>query len=74
MKIWQKDNSSTLAVVEQFTVGRDPEFDMLLARYDVQGSLAHARMLHKVGLLNEEEWLALERELRKIAPDFRRYF
>lgn len=69
MKIWQKDNSSTLAVVEQFTVGRDPEFDMLLARYDVQGSLAHARMLHKVGLLNEEEWLALERELRKIAAD-----
>lgn len=69
MKIWQKDNSSTLAVVEQFTVGRDPEFDMLLARYDVQGSLAHARMLHKVGLLNEEEWRALERELRKIAAD-----
>lgn len=69
MKIWQKDNSSTLAVVEQFTVGRDPEFDMLLARHDVQGSLAHARMLHKVGLLNEEEWLALERELRKIAAD-----
>ncbi|MFM7402106.1 MAG: lyase family protein, partial [Bacteroidota bacterium] len=69
MKIWQKDNSSTQAVVEQFTVGRDPEFDMLLARYDVQGSLAHAQMLYKVGLLNEEEWLALETGLLQIAAD-----
>jgi argininosuccinate lyase len=69
MKIWQKDNSSTQAVVEQFTVGRDPEFDMLLARYDVQGSLAHAQMLYKVGLLNQEEWLALETGLLQIAAD-----
>ena len=69
MKIWQKNNSFTQAVVEQFTVGRDPEFDMLLARYDVQGSLAHARMLHKAGLLSENEWLSLEKGLLKIAAD-----
>ncbi|MFM7155985.1 MAG: argininosuccinate lyase [Bacteroidota bacterium] len=69
MKIWQKDNSSTQAVVEQFTVGRDPEFDMLMARYDVQGSLAHAQMLYKVGLLSLEEWLALETGLLQIAAD-----
>ncbi len=69
MKIWQKDNSTTQAIVEQFTVGRDPEFDMLLARYDVQGSLAHAYMLHKAGLLSEEEWLALEKGLLQIAAD-----
>lgn len=69
MKIWQKDNSSTQAVVEQFTVGRDPEFDMLLARYDVQGSLAHTRMLHQVGLLSEQEWLELEKGLLQIEAD-----
>ena len=69
MKIWQKDNSTTQAVVEQFTVGRDPEFDMLLARYDVQGSLAHTRMLHQVGLLSEQEWLELEKGLLQIAAD-----
>ena len=69
MKIWQKDNSSTQAVVEQFTVGRDPEFDMLLARYDVQGSLAHTRMLHRVGLLSEQEWLELEKGLLQIEAD-----
>ncbi|MFN7831494.1 MAG: argininosuccinate lyase [Bacteroidota bacterium] len=69
MKIWQKDNSTTQAVVEQFTVGRDPEFDMLLARYDVQGSLAHTRMLHQVGLLSEQEWLELEKGLLQIATD-----
>jgi argininosuccinate lyase len=55
--------------VEQFTVGRDPEFDMLLARYDVQGSLAHTRMLHRVGLLSEQEWLELEKGLLQIATD-----
>ena len=69
MKIWQKDNSTTQAVVEQFTVGRDPEFDMLLARYDVQGSLAHTRMLRQVGLLSEQEWLELEKGLLQIAAD-----
>ena len=69
MKIWQKDNSTTQAVVEQFTVGRDPEFDMLLARYDVQGSLAHTRMLHRVGLLSEQEWLELEKGLLQIEAD-----
>ncbi len=55
MKLWQKENSSTSALVEIFTVGRDKEFDVLLAKYDVQGSIAHVTMLGEVGLMTKEE-------------------
>jgi argininosuccinate lyase len=55
MKLWQKENTSVSELIEKFTVGRDKEFDTLLARYDVQGSIAHVTMLGKVGLMTEEE-------------------
>jgi argininosuccinate lyase len=55
MKLWTKDNTSTAQLVEQFTVGRDKEFDILLAKYDVQGSIAHVKMLGEVGLMTKEE-------------------
>lgn len=55
MKLWQKKNSSTSALVEVFTVGRDKEFDVLLAKYDVQGSIAHVTMLGEAGLMTKEE-------------------
>jgi argininosuccinate lyase len=55
MKLWQKEKSSTSHLVETFTVGRDKEFDLLLARYDVQGSIAHVTMLGEVGLMTKEE-------------------
>ena len=55
MKIWQKEGSTVTQQIDAFTVGRDREFDMLLAPYDVQGSIAHVTMLHHVGLLNDED-------------------
>ncbi|HMO32982.1 MAG TPA: argininosuccinate lyase [Lacibacter sp.] len=55
MKLWQKQHTSISALVEQFTVGRDKEFDLLLARYDVQGSMAHVTMLGEVGLMTPDE-------------------
>ncbi len=45
MKLWQKEHTETSEMIEAFTVGRDREFDLELARYDVQGSLAHVTML-----------------------------
>ena len=54
-KLWQKDNVSVNEKIEKFTVGRDPEFDMLLAQFDVQGSLAHTQMLESIGLLEKSE-------------------
>jgi len=55
MKLWQKENTTVSAIVESFTVGRDKEFDLLLAKYDVQGSIAHVKMLGEVGLMTREE-------------------
>ena len=65
MKLWQKDKIS-LKVVEQFTVGNDREFDLMLAPFDVLGSIAHVTMLETVGLLTKEEKDALVKELQNI--------
>lgn len=55
MKLWQKENTSVSALIETFTVGRDKEFDLLLAKHDVLGSIAHVTMLGEVGLMTGEE-------------------
>jgi argininosuccinate lyase len=65
MKLWQKDKTS-LKEIEQFTVGNDKEFDLLLAPFDVLGSLAHVIMLESVGLLQKDEKDLLVKELRNI--------
>src|SRR5215831_6499188 len=65
MKLWQK-NIESLKEVEQFTVGKDREFDLLLAPFDVLGNIAHAKMLASVGLLTNEESKKLVKELREI--------
>ncbi|MBO5779541.1 MAG: argininosuccinate lyase [Muribaculaceae bacterium] len=59
-------------MIEEFTVGNDRELDMRLARYDVQGSMAHIRMLHKIGLLEEEELTKLLAELQNILGEIER--
>jgi len=66
MKLWQKEKTTTSALVESFTVGRDKEFDVLLAPFDVMGNKAHAKMLHAVGLLSADEFSALDKELDKL--------
>jgi argininosuccinate lyase len=68
MKLWQK-NTESLKEVETFTVGKDRELDMFLAPYDVLGSMAHIKMLEKVGLLSENELHELENALRDIYAD-----
>ena len=65
MKLWQKDKTS-LKEVETFTVGKDREFDLQLAPFDVQGSIAHVRMLETVGLLTADEKNKLVGELQQI--------
>lgn len=63
MKLWQKDYQ-VLSEIETFTVGRDREMDLLLAPYDVLGSLAHIRMLQEVGLLDSADYALLAPALR----------
>ena len=53
-KLWQK-TANVNELVENFTVGRDREFDAQMAAFDVLGSLAHTRMLQSVGLLSRED-------------------
>ena len=65
MKLWQKDKAS-LKEVDQFTVGNDREFDLMLAPFDVLGSIAHVTMLETVGLLAKDEKVALVKELQNI--------
>jgi argininosuccinate lyase len=65
-KLWQKENQVTDAIIEQFTIGNDPVYDLQLARYDVMGSLAHITMLEHVGLLPSEELEPLCVELKNI--------
>ena len=64
-KLWTKNFEMT-AEIERFTVGRDREMDLYLARYDVLGSMAHITMLQTIGLLSSEELDVLLRELRDI--------
>lgn len=65
MKLWQKDKTS-LKEVEKFTVGKDREMDLFLARFDVMGSLAHIQMLESIGLLEKKELEVLSAELKVI--------
>lgn len=65
MKLWQK-NSDVRKEIDDFTVGRDRELDLLLATHDIIGSLAHIRMLAKVGLLSGEEEQELRTELQRL--------
>ncbi|NJB71843.1 argininosuccinate lyase [Saonia flava] len=65
MKLWDK-GFSTDKKIDHFTVGNDRELDLLLAKYDVIASMAHAKMLGKVGLLTSDESAALAKELSAI--------
>jgi argininosuccinate lyase len=69
MKLWQKENTSVSELIEKFTVGRDKEFDILLAKYDVHGSIAHVTMLGEVGLMTKEESAKAIEALKQIAKE-----
>jgi argininosuccinate lyase len=71
MKLWQKDNSSVNELIEKFTIGRDKEFDMVLAEYDVQGSIAHVTMLGETGLMTASETNAAIHGLQEILTEIR---
>ena len=72
MKIWQKkEGQNPDDMVDRFTVGKDKEFDIQLAEHDVLGSIAHSRMLAKVGLLSEVELSDVTKGLEEILADIR---
>ena len=64
--LWNKGTSATEAV-DRFTVGNDRVLDLRLARYDVQGSRAHIKMLEHIGLLSADEYRALDAALARLS-------
>ena len=66
MKLWNKDQTSLTESVEKFTVGNDKVFDVLLAKYDVVGSIAHAKMLQRIGIISKNELIEIEKALEQI--------
>lgn len=64
-KLWEK-GIETDAFIEQFTVGKDRELDLELAKHDVKGTIAHITMLESVGLLDKSELDTLIKELNRI--------
>lgn len=71
MKLWSKDNTETSEQIEKFTVGRDNEFDALLAEHDVTGTIAHVSMLQHAGLMDAKEAELALNGLKQILEEIR---
>lgn len=64
-KLWEK-SVLVNAEIDRFTVGKDREMDLYLAKYDILGSMAHVTMLESVGLLTSDEKEILLKEMRSV--------
>lgn len=71
MKLWDK-GFSTDKKIDVFTVGSDRELDLVIAKYDVIASKAHAKMLAKIGLISQEEANQLTAALDSIGADIQK--
>ncbi|HLR24282.1 MAG TPA: argininosuccinate lyase [Fodinibius sp.] len=69
MKLWDKGQTSTSDIIDQFTVGNDRVLDLQIAEYDLRASQAHAQMLNSVGLLSNQELEDLLRELNNLLDE-----
>jgi argininosuccinate lyase len=69
MKLWKntKEKQSNIElIVENFTIGNDTKWDLLLAEVDVRGSIAHTTMLQSIGLISKEELRIIHEGLNQI--------
>jgi argininosuccinate lyase len=71
MKLWSKGKTETSEQIEKFTVGRDNEFDTLLAEHDVTGTIAHVSMLQQAGLMDAKEAELALNGLKQILEEIR---
>lgn len=71
MKLWDK-GFSTDKKIDHFTVGNDRELDLSLAKHDIQASLAHTKMLEKIGILTKQECDVLTEELKNIGVSIKK--
>ena len=68
MRLWQKNTIPT-EEIDRFTVGHDRELDVMLAKWDALGSMAHVTMLHSIGLIDDDELPCLLAELKNIVRE-----
>lgn len=68
MKLWDK-GYTTENIVDRYTVGKDRILDLKLARHDVAGNIAQAKMLNKIGIINKDELQDLLSALQEISDD-----
>lgn len=66
MKLWEKETKIN-SLIEKFTIGNDADFDLQLAKFDVEGTVAHIKMLKTIELLSEKELEILITELAEIS-------
>ena len=71
LKLWDK-GLPTLEKIDQFTVGNDRQLDLVIAKYDLLATLAHAKMLHKVNILTREELSNIEQVLLSLLEDVKK--
>lgn len=64
-KLWQKNSENMDPIIEAFETKGDLLMDQKLIEYDIQGSLAHAKMLYKIGILNKKELQIIEKGLKE---------
>jgi argininosuccinate lyase len=72
MKLWEKENNKSSELIEKFTVGKDNELDLVLAEFDVLGSIAHTQMLESIGLLTKKELKSIHAELKNILTEIKK--
>lgn len=68
MKLWSK-GLPTDQKIDFFTVGNDRVLDLVIAKYDVRATLAHGKMLHKVGFLSDDDIAGIEKGLNELAQE-----
>ena len=68
MKLWDKGYDID-HFTEEFTIGKDKELDVMLAKADVLGNMAHLKMLHAIGLVTDTELEKLSAGLKEIMAE-----
>ena len=66
MKLWEEKNNKRNKIIDEFTIGKDREYDVILAKYDCEASIAHSKMLAKVNIISNYESRKLNNALNEI--------
>ena len=69
MKLWEEKNIKRNKIIDQFTVGKDREYDTILAKYDCEASIAHSKMLAEVNIISSNENQKINKILNEIIID-----